>query len=169
MIAILDAAYSDTASAAACVTVEDWSGASALAEFTHRAGPAADYQPGEFHKREMPLLLAVLAMLPRQPEVIVIDGYVWLGAEDRKGLGAHLFEALDGASGVVGIAKTKFHGASYWAAEVRRGGSDSPLYVTSAGVDAGEAAAAVKRMHGDHRIPTLVAMADRLAREALRA
>jgi deoxyribonuclease V len=169
VIAILDAAYSDTASAAACVTVEDWTGAAALAEFTHRAGPAADYQPGEFYKREMPPLVAVLGMLPRKPDIVVIDGYVWLGAEDRKGLGAHLFEALGGASGVVGIAKTQFHGASYWAAEVRRGGSNSPHYVTAAGVDAGEAAAAVKRMHGEHRIPALVAHADRLAREALRA
>ncbi len=169
MIAILDAAYSDTASAAACVTVEDWTGASALAQFTHRAGPAADYQPGEFYKREMPLLIAVLSMLPRKPEIIVIDGYVWLGAEDRKGLGAHLFEALGGASSVVGIAKTKFHGASYWAAEVRRTVSNSPLYVTAAGVEAGEAAGAVKRMHGEHRIPTLLALADRLARDALRA
>lgn len=169
MIAILDAAYSDTASAAACVTVDDCRDASALAQFTHRAGPAADYEPGEFYKREMPLLLAVLAMLPRKPEVVVIDGYVWLGAEDRKGLGAHLFDALGGASGVVGIAKTKFHGASYWAAEVRRGGSDSPLYVTAVGVATEEATAAVKLMHGDHRIPTLVALADRLARDALRA
>lgn len=167
MIAILDAAYSDTASAVACVTAGDWGDARALAEFTHRAGPAADYEPGEFYKRELPLLLAVLGMLPRKPEIIVIDGYVWLGVEDRKGLGAHLFEALGGASGVVGIAKTKFHGASYWAAEVRRGSSDSPLYVTAAGVDTGEAAAAVKRMHGEHRIPTLAAMTDRLAREAL--
>jgi deoxyribonuclease V len=167
VIGILDAAYGDTASAVACVTLGDWEDASALAEFTHRAGPAADYQPGEFYKREMPLLLSVLGMLPRKPEIIVIDGYVWLGVEDRKGLGAHLFDALGGASSVVGIAKTKFHGASYWAAEVRRGGSDNPLYVTTAGVDAGEAAAAVKRMHGEHRIPSLVTMVDRLAREAL--
>lgn len=167
MIAVLDAAYGDTASAVACVTVEDWGDASVLAEFTHRAGLAADYQPGEFFKREMPLLLSVLGMLPRKPEIIVIDGYVWLGVEDRKGLGAHLFDALGGVSSVVGIAKTKFHGASYWAAEVRRGSSDSPLYVTAAGVEAGEAAIAVRRMHGEHRIPTLVAMADRLAREAL--
>lgn len=167
MIAILDAAYGDTASAVACVTAADWGDASAKAEFTHRGGPAAEYLPGEFYKREMPLLVSVLGMLPRKPEIIVIDGYVWLGVEDRKGLGAHLFDALGGASIVVGIAKTKFHGASYWASELRRGGSDSPLYVTSAGMDAGEAAAAIKRMHGEHRIPTLVAMADKLARQAL--
>lgn len=145
----------------------DWDSAAALGEFTHRAGPQADYEPGEFYKRELPLLLGVLGMLPRKPDAIVIDGYVWLGVEDRKGLGAHLFEALDGAAGIVGIAKTKFAGASYWAAEVKRGSSDSPLFVTAAGMSPEDAVAAVKLMHGPNRIPDLCARADRLAREAL--
>lgn len=144
-----------------------WDASASLSEFTHRAGPAADYEPGEFYKRELPLLLSVLGMLPRKPEIIVIDGYVWLGVEDRKGLGAHLHAALGGASAVIGIAKSKFHGASYWAAEVRRGSSDSPLFITAAGVSADDAVSSVKRMHGEHRIPTLVGRADRLAREAL--
>lgn len=146
-----------------------WDAAEPLGEFSHRAGQAAEYQPGEFYKRELPLLLSVLAMLPRKPPFIVIDGYVWLGVEDRKGLGAHLFDALGGTSAVVGIAKTQFHGASYWAAEVRRGGSDSPLYVTAAGMELDVAVAAVKLMHGAHRIPELAARADRLARSALKA
>lgn len=146
-----------------------WDATQPLSEFTHRAGPQADYQPGEFYKRELPLLLSVLAMLPRKPETIVIDGYVWLGVEDRKGLGAHLHAALGGTSAVVGIAKTQFHGASYWAAEVRRGSSDSPLYVTAAGLAINDAVAGVKRMHGSHRIPDLAGRADRLARNALKA
>jgi deoxyribonuclease V len=167
VIAILDAAYGDGASAAACVVAAAWESSTALGEYTHRDGPAADYQPGEFYRREMPLLLSVLNMLPRKPEIIIIDGYVWLGVEERKGLGAHLFEALGGASAVVGIAKTKFEGASYWAAEVRRGSSESPLFVTSAGMPMIEATAAVKRMHGAHRIPELVGRVDQLARKAL--
>lgn len=169
MIAFLDAAYSDTASAAACATATGWEAANPLGEFTHRDGPAADYQPGEFYKRELPLLLSVLNMLPSTPDIIVIDGYVWLGVEDRKGLGAHLFDTLGGKCAVVGVAKTKFHGASYWAAEVRRGASDSPLYLTTAGMPLNEAAAAVKQMHGAHRIPTLLGRADHLARNALKS
>lgn len=144
-----------------------WDASASLSEFTHRSGPAADYEPGEFYKRELPLLLSVLGMLPRKPEIIVIDGYVWLGVEDRKGLGAHLYEALGQASAVVGIAKTKFHGASYWAAEVRRGSSESPLFVTAAGLSVDDAVSHVKRMHGAHRIPTLTGRADQLARQAL--
>lgn len=146
-----------------------WDAADVVGEFSHRAGPAAEYQPGEFYKRELPLIVSVLAMLPRKPDVIVIDGYVWLGVEGRKGLGAHLHEALRGTGAIVGIAKTKFEGASYWAAEVRRGASESPLFVTAAGVPMATAAADVKRMHGPHRIPTLLARVDRLARDALRA
>ena len=150
------------------MTAATWEAGSALGEFTHRDGPAADYAPGEFYKRELPLLMSVLGMLPTRPDIIVIDGYVWLGVEDRKGLGAHLFGALGGASAVVGIAKTKFHDASYWAAEVKRGASESPLFVTAAGMSPEQAVAAVKRMHGEHRIPTLAARADRLARAELR-
>lgn len=44
----------------------------------------APYQPGEFYRRELPCLLAVLACGP-VAEVIVVDGYVWLGPE-RAGL-----------------------------------------------------------------------------------
>ena len=169
MIAIVDAAYGDDASAAGCVIVDDWEAGQALSEFSHRAGRAADYEPGEFYRRELPLLVSVLGMLPRKPDIVVIDGYVWLGVEDRKGLGAHLFDALGGTSIIVGIAKTKFHGASYWAADVRRGASDSPLYVTVAGASVEDAVTAVKLMHGSYRIPTLVGRADTLAREALKA
>jgi len=169
VLAILDAAYGENASVAGCVTAAGWESADPLGEYTHRDGPAAQYQPGEFYKREMPLLRSVLAMLPQTPDVIVIDGYVWLGVEDRKGLGAHLHEALGGKIAVIGIAKTKFQGASYWAADVRRGASESPLYVTSAGIALEDAVAAVKRMHGAHRIPELVGRVDRLARDALKA
>ena len=169
MIAVVDAAYANEASVAACVIASGWEAPDALGEFTHRDGPAAEYQPGEFYRREMPLLLSVLGMLPRKPDVIVIDGYVWLGVDDRKGLGAHLFEALGSVTPVVGIAKTKFEGASYWAAQLRRGSSDSPLYITAAGIPMPEAAAAVKRMHGAHRIPDLVGQVDRLARANLRS
>jgi len=168
VIAIVDAAYGNEASAAACVMAAGWESGAAISEFTHRDGPAADYQPGEFYRRELPLIVSVLAMLPRKPDTVVIDGYVWLGVEGRKGLGAHLHEALNAGSAIVGIAKTKFEGASYWAARVLRGSSENPVFVTAAGLAIEEAVAGVKRMHGEHRIPTLAGRADRLARDALR-
>jgi deoxyribonuclease V len=47
---------------------------------------------------------------------------------------------------------------------VFRGGSGSPLFVTAVGVDAAEAVRDIKRMHGAHRVPTLLRLVDRLAR-----
>ena len=89
---------------------------------------------------------------------MVIDGYVSLGG-GRPGLGAHLHAESNLA--VVGIAKSRFLGSD--AIEVFRG-SKRALYVTAVGVPAAEAAEAVARMHGSHRLPTLVKRADSLAR-----
>lgn len=167
MIAILDAAYAGEASVAACLTADDWTSATPLAEFTHRAGRAEEYTPGEFHRRELPLLMSVLSMLPERPRILVIDGYVWLDADGRKGLGAHLFETLRGRTAVVGVAKSRFVGAEQWVEQVTRGDGANPLWVTSAGVTLSEAVSGVKRMHGANRIPTLVGRVDQLARKTL--
>ena len=70
MIAVVDAAYGNEASAAACVMAAGWESGAAISEFTHRDGPAADYQPGEFYRRELPLIVSVLAMLPRKPDIV---------------------------------------------------------------------------------------------------
>ena len=121
---------------------------------------AADYAPGEFARRELPGLLAVLALGPA-PDVVLVDGFVWLGP-GRPGLGAKLFAALGGPA-VVGVAKTRFSGAD--AVEVVRNRA-KPLLVTAAGLDPHEAAAGVRGMHGPFRVPTLLRVVDRLARTA---
>jgi len=167
VIAILDAAYAEEASVAACLTADDWTSPVPIAEFTHRAGCAEAYTPGEFHRREFPLIMSVLAMLPERPRILVIEGYVWLDTDGCKGLGAHLFEALRGRTAVVGVAKSRFAGAEQWVEQVARGDSANPLWVTAAGVTLSEAVSGVKRMHGPHRIPTLVGRVAQLARKTL--
>ncbi len=169
VIAILDAACDEAASAVACVMAEGRTSSKALDAFVLRRGPQQTYAPGEFYRRELPLLLAALKRLDAAPDVVLIDGYVWLGAEGRRGLGAHLFEELGRGGAVVGVAKTRFSGADRFAEQVMRGKGASPLYVTAAGIEADEAAAHVRAMHGEHRIPGLIQQADRLARDALRA
>lgn len=94
---------------------------------------------------------------------VIIDGYVWLGA-GRSGLGAHLYDALGQRIAVVGVAKRRFHGAGD-AVPVLRGTSQVPLFVTAVGIDLAEAAEGVRRMHGAHRIPTLLKRVDRLSRD----
>lgn len=138
-----------------------------LEEIVLKRGPQKAYAPGEFYRRELPLLLAALKRLSAPPEIIVIDGYVWLDANGRRGLGAHVHDAFDLQTPVVGIAKTRFADAERWSEQVIRGRSASPLYVTAAGIEAKEAAAHIRVMHGEHRIPTLIGRADHLARQAV--
>jgi deoxyribonuclease V len=171
-IAVLDAAYAADAAGVACVVADTWTAAAPRAEISRRfAGPCAAYVPGEFYRRELPLLRAMIDDLSPRPAIIVIDGYVWLGANDTPGLvppglGARLFEALQPAIPVIGVAKTRYRDDA-WSARVCRGSSRRPLYVTAAGIDNAKAAALISAMHGDHRVPTLLHRADRLARAAL--
>jgi deoxyribonuclease V len=161
MIACLDVAYSHDVGRAACVLLRDWTDASPAEEHVAEVVGVADYEPGQFYRRELPCLLAVLGRLARVPEVIVVDGYVWLG-DGVPGLGARLHAALGGTAAVVGVAKTCFRSAP--ATPVVRGGSRKRLFVTVAGMDVAEAGGRVQAMHGPHRIPTALKRVDQLCR-----
>jgi deoxyribonuclease V len=163
MIGILDAAYAQTQASAACVLAQDFTAAAPARACVSRMPAAAAYAPGAFYRRELPLLLHVLREHRVEADILVIDGYVWLDG-GRPGLGAHLHEALGAA--VIGVAKRPFRGDA-WSERVLRGASQVPLYVTAAGLDARQAAAAIQAMHGALRIPTLCRAADRLARATL--
>ena len=93
-IACLDAAYSHASASAACVLFSTWSAGTPLRMLTSRQGAPVAYEPGSFYKRELPLLLAVLRKVERLPAIIIVDGYVWLDAHHRPGLGAILHEVL---------------------------------------------------------------------------
>jgi deoxyribonuclease V len=120
----------------------------------------APYRPGEFYRRELPPLRAVI---PASAELalIVVDGYVDLDPDGRPGLGAHVHEAF--GVPVIGVAKTAFAAATH-AAQVYRGQSARPLYVTAAGMTIADAAALVAGMAGKFRIPDALKRVDRLAR-----
>src|SRR6476661_3945748 len=102
LLAALDVDYREPGAVAAGVWFRGWSAPEVEAEIVTRLAEVAPYQPGEFYRRELPCLLAVLERGPAA-EVIVVDGYAWLGP-GQPGLGAHLFEALGGRSAVVGVA-----------------------------------------------------------------
>jgi deoxyribonuclease V len=106
--------------------------------------------------------MQVLGRLEERPSTVLIDGYVWLGPE-KAGLGAHLHQALGGLVPIVGIAKTRFAGATP-VREVARGQSSLPLFVSAIGLDVEEAAEKVRTMHGPHRLPTLLKRVDQLCR-----
>jgi len=167
MIAALDVQYAEDGATAiaAAVVFQNWTDEAPLAEYAAVCERIQSYVPGEFYKRELPCLLAVLERVSQPLEAIIIDGYVLLG--DKPGLGMRLWEAMDRKRPIIGVAKTHFRGAA--AAEVWRGQTRIPLYVTAAGTNVTQAATNVARMAGSFRVPTMLKRVDRLARDPLRA
>ncbi len=156
-----DVCYLHTGDArAALVAARDQLFSSIAWSTTAMTEAAAGYQPGEFWRRELPPLCAVLRGVAGLA-VIVIDGYVDLDPGGRPGLGARVHEEF--GVPVIGVAKSYFRGATH-AAAVRRGRSARPLYVTAAGISVPDAARLVGQMSGPYRLPDALRLADRLAR-----
>ena len=168
-IALLDVHYKGTEARAACVLGDTWESDSPGRTYVQVIGTVEPYESGNFYRRELPCLLSVLRLLPSLPDVIVVDGYVWLSPIQRPGLGAHLYEALGEATPVVGIAKSAFVGADSCSAVARifRGSSRNPLFVTAVGMELLLAVQCVRRMAGKHRIPEMMRIADQLSRGAV--
>lgn len=162
MIAALDVHYDETRrdATAAAVVFRCWSDAEPTAEYAARCADIQPYAPGQFFQRELPCLLAVLERVQEPLDMIVVDGYVWLG--DQPGLGMHLWEALHKKRPVIGVAKTRFRGAA--PLEVVRGKSKTPLFITAVGIDPAEAGKNILAMQGPFRMPALLKRADQLAR-----
>ncbi len=163
VIAYIDVGYTNSSALAACVTINDWADGTPLETHAIEIPTVEEYVPGEFYKRELPCIQRVLTELSNKPDVIVVDGFVWLDAQGKKGLGAKLFDELGGTTPIVGVAKTAFATATN-AVKVYRGTSSRPLFVTSVGMDVREAANALKRMHGNNRLPTILTLVDRLSK-----
>jgi deoxyribonuclease V len=164
-LAIVDVQYRGEGASAACVVAAAWGDAAAIEERTAELASVAPYQPGRFFERELPCLLEVLGRVETALSAIVIDGYVELDAQGTPGLGGRLHQHFEGRYPVVGVAKTAYRGGGF-AVPVLRGQSTRPLFVTARGIEVDAAARLVAAMHGAHRVPTLLARADRLARIA---
>lgn len=146
------------------VTFADWSSCEAEQEIKIQVSEVAKYEPGKFYKRELPGILKLLKQISPLPSHIVIDGYVYLGPDERPGLGKHLYDALAGKVAIIGVAKSRYEGTSA-EAEVLRGNSQRPLYVTSVGVSQAEAKEHIKEMCGGSRLPILLKRVDQLCRK----
>ena len=163
MIAAFDVHYlPDGSASAAAVLFAAYSDSAPSAEYKKLlSDKAADYIPGEFYRRELPCILSLVKQIDKEMTEIIVDGHAMLGK--KPGLGRYLFESLNRRIPVIGVAKStvkRFSGA-----EVYRGGSIRPLYVTASGLGLKQAAERIKMMHGGHRIPSLLRQVDRLARE----
>ncbi len=159
--AAVDVHYLRTGGArAAAVLAADAAFAHLLAERTAVVPQVPSYRPGEFYRRELPPLRAVLDGLSGLG-LLVVDGYADLDPDGRPGLGAHAHAEFGIA--VIGVAKSRFRTATH-AVPVLRGSSVRPLFVTAAGMPRADAADLVRRMTGRYRLPDALRRADTLAR-----
>lgn len=163
MLLAVDVHYVANKASVAGVAFANWGDPAPLQTYTTVLDGVAAYEPGSFFKRELPCILQLLHVYQLAPQIIVVDGYVFLDGHSRPGLGKHLYDALNGTAAVVGVAKKRFRGLDDRFA-VYRGGSKVPLWITAVSLPLAQAQTAVCHMHGPHRIPTLLKHADQLCR-----
>ncbi len=160
----IDVDYRETYAVAAGIMFDDWEDSIPTSQSVIRVDEIAEYEPGYFYKRELPCLLKLLHQLKTLPEYIIVDGYVHLEETQKPGLGKHLYDALQGKSIVIGVAKTRFNNTPP-EIEVFKGESQRPLYVTAAGISDTEAKKLIEKMDGRYRIPTMLKLVDQLSRQ----
>jgi deoxyribonuclease V len=74
MIACVDVHYRDASASAACLVFADWANELVVERATVNLDQIAPYEPGQFFRRELHCILAVLGTLKSSPRIIVIDG-----------------------------------------------------------------------------------------------
>jgi deoxyribonuclease V len=157
--------FDGTQAQAAAVAFDAWDAPEAAQTYLSRIAQVEKAPRGELDLRELPCVMQLLREHRLEPELILIDGFVHLDADETPGVGHHLFHALGGVTPVIGVSKTSRPGLSAQF-EVMREEEARPLTVTCVGVDIGAAKVRVRAMHGRKRVPTLMKLVARLAKGA---
>lgn len=165
MILAVDVHYGEEKSLVSAISFSRWNAKKPEGTYFYSEETVGEYIPGEFYKRELPCIVDLLKEHRLKPQYIVIDGYVYLDGISQPGLGKHLYDALEGKSKIIGVAKQPYI-ISLPFCEVYRGESRKPLYVTSEGVSQDKAMRYIEEMHGAHRMPTLLKLVDSLSRRS---
>lgn len=155
--------FEGTQAQAAAVAFEAWDAAEATQTYLSRIGQVEPAVRGELDLRELPCVMQLLREHRLEPELILLEGFVHLDANETPGLGQHLYQALNGRVPIVGVSKRRLPGLAAQF-EVMREEETPPLLVTCAGIDIGAAKARLRAMHGRKRVPTLMKLAARLAK-----
>lgn len=163
MILATDVDYRDEIAIAAGVLFDDWTSESESAIKTVQVSNFGEYIPGEFYKRELPCIKALLETVDSPIDLIIVDGFVTLGPDRKPGLGYRLWETLNKSVPVIGVAKSSFQNTRS-ECEISRGRSEKPLYVTAVGMSLEDAQKGIKTMHGQYRLPTMLKLVDRICR-----
>jgi len=156
--------FDATRARAAAVAFDAWDAPEAAKTFVTQIAQVEKPARGESDLRELHCMMQLLREHRLAPELIVIDGFVHLDADESPGLGLYLFHALGGSTPVMGIAKSSRIGLSAQFEVMREEEGAKPLTVTCAGLDIGAAKVRVRAMHGRKRVPTLMKLLGRLAK-----
>lgn len=125
----------------------------------------SEYETGCFYKRELPCLCELFRQIDKSKfETIIIDGYVYLNNQGKAGLGYYLYEQLGMQIPIIGVAKRPFYNNDKFVAEIYRGKSLVPLYITSIGINLQEASSYIRNMAGKYRIPNILKVIDQQTR-----
>lgn len=157
--------YHGDGALAAAVAFDEWDAYEASRTFTSRIAHVDKPARGKLDLRELPCLLQLLQEHALKPDVMLIDRPVHLDAAETPGLGRSLYDALGGRTAIIGVSTKSAPGmpAQF---EVFREEEAPPLIVTCVGIDLGAAKVRVRTMHGKRRIPTLLKLAARIARDS---
>lgn len=168
MILAIDVYYKNEKAKAVCIEFDTWIDAKPRKINTAILDGIAEYIPGQFYKRELPCILAVLKKSDlSKVSAIIVDGYVVLDDEGKPGLGMYLYDALDQQIPIIGVAKTSFHSNRKLVKAVLRGHSIKPIYVSTVGLPLVETAQQIQHMHGDFRMPSLLSILDQHTKDFL--
>lgn len=168
MILAFDTYYFENKAKTVCVVFENWNDVVPVDVVDEIIEGVEEYEPGQFYKRELPCIMSLLKKIDLKcVKVIVVDGFVVLDDNGKKGLGGYLYEELDGQIPIIGVAKSNFFSNKKNSIPLLRGESKKPLYVTAQGVELDEAVECIKIMDGSYRMPTLLKIVDSMSREGV--
>ena len=164
-IIAIDVDYKVSYAIAAGVVFDSWDSPNESNSVTTKITNIEEYIPGKFYKRELPCITKLIENHNILPDVIIVDGFVYLDGEEQPGLGKYVFDYYSGRIPIVGVAKAPYKDISdkY---SIFRGESKKPLYVTSAGFELENAKGFIMNMAGNHRLPTMLKKVDNLCRNA---
>lgn len=165
MIYAFDTYYTENTARTACVAFEKWDSPIPFATYHTITTEISDYESGQFYKRELPCILEAIEKINlAEGDLILVDGFVHLDDDGKKGLGGYLYDALDQKTPIIGVAKNNFATLDQLKRPILRGESKKPLYITAIGYDLDQAATAVQSMAGDFRMPDLLKLVDQESR-----
>lgn len=160
MILAIDVHYKETYAKAVGVWF-DWDDEKPREIITTIIDEVAEYESGQFYKRELPCILQLLEKIDLSKiELIIVDGHVYVNDDKTLGLGGYLFQALKEKIPIVGVAKKSFINTEEVSFSILRGISKVPLYVSVIGYNLEKAIELIKNMKGKYRVPTIFQILD---------